>query len=164
MALIISAITLPQFAVDLFSRDFSAATGVGALSFEVVTSFRRRLLANIPREVARQPMLVYAVRNQSRPGEDLGFDRLKIDTPKMAEAVGNISITRPMAGYPRFLQADEIGLMKILNQHIEVSDNAFVVGFPMIEEHATELKLVLTGSASLAYLYRQALNFAARKP
>jgi len=160
-----------QFAVDLFSRDFSAATGVGALSFEVVTPpFAERIIGEIsPREAAvgQSTSFVYAVRNQSRPGQDQGFDRFKIDTPLAAEAVGNISITRPDGSVTSadFSGADlkDLPLSKNGISILEVSDNALVVGFPMIEEHATELKIgfdcaVLRFGTTFT---GQALNFAA---
>ena len=93
-----------QFAVDLFSRDFSAATGVGALSFEVVTPpFAERIIGEIsPREAAvgQRTSFVYAVRNQSRPGQDQGFDRFKIDTPLWQRPLVTFPSRGPMARLP----------------------------------------------------------------
>ncbi len=160
-----------QFAVDLFSEDFAAATGVGSLSFEVVTPpFAERIIGEIsPREAAvgQRTRFVYAVRNQSRPGQDRGFDRFRIDTPLRAEAVGQISITRPGGSTTSadFSGAalDALPLTQNGISILEVSDNALVVGFPLIDEHGTELKVgfdcaVLRFGTTFT---GQALNFAA---
>lgn len=160
-----------QFAVDLFSEDFAAATGVGSLSFEVVTPpFAERIIGEIsPREAAvgQRTRFVYAVRNQSRPGQDRGFDRFRIDTPLKAEAVGQISIARPdgSVALADFSDAalDALPLTQNGISILEVSDNALVIGFPLIDEHGTELKVgfdcaVLRFGTTFT---GQALNYAA---
>ena len=107
------------------------------------------------------------MRNQSRPGQDRGFDRFRIDTPLRAEAVGQISITRPGGSTTSadFSGAalDALPLTQNGISILEVSDNALVVGFPLIDEHGTELKVgfdcaVLRFGTTFT---GQALNFAA---
>ncbi len=138
-----------QFSVDLISEEFEAARGVGALSFEVVTPpFAEHIIAEIsPREAAvgQQTSFTYAVRNQSRAGQDRGFDRFEIYTPLKAQAVQRISVTNPDGS---LLMADFTGMSLDalpLSQNdisiIEVSDNALVVGFPLIEGNGTVLKV-----------------------
>ena len=160
-----------QFSIDLISEDFGAATGVGSLSFEVVTPpFAERIIGEIaPREAAvgKRTSFVYAVRNQSRPGQDQGFDRFRIDTPLRAEAVGEVSVTRADGSVASAdfsgASLDDLPLTQNEISILEVSDNALVVGFPLIEEDGTVLKIGFDG-AVLRFgttFTGQALNFAA---
>jgi hypothetical protein len=160
-----------QFSVDLISEEFEAATGVGALSFEVVTPpFAERIVGEIsPREAAvgQKTNFTYAVRNQSRTGRDRGFDRFQINTPLRAEAVQRVSITAPdgsviMADFSGS-SLDALPLEQNDISIIEVSDNALVVGFPLIEADGTVLKIQFD-AAVLRFgttFTGQALNFAA---
>jgi len=160
-----------QFSIDLISEEFEAATGVGSLSFEVVTPpFAERIIGEItPREAAvgQRTSFTYAVRNQSRAGLDRGFDRFRINTPLKAEAVREVSITRPDGSV---VSADFTGAsldaLPVTQNEIsilEIRDNALVVGFPMIDEDGTVLKVGFDG-AVLRFgttFTGQALNFAA---
>lgn len=160
-----------QFSVDLISKEFEAATGVGALSFEVVTPpFAERIIAEIsPREAAvgQQTSFTYAVRNQARAGQDRGFDRFKINTPLRAQAVQRISVTSPdgavvMADFTGS-SFDALPLTQNDISILEVSDNTLVVGFPLIEADGTVLKVEFD-AAVLRFgttFTGQALNFAA---
>lgn len=160
-----------QFSIDLISEEFEAATGVGSLSFEVVTPpFAERIIGEIaPREaeVGKRTSFTYAVRNQTRVGQDRGFDRFRIDTPLIAEAVREVSITRTDGSVTSadFTGASLDDLPQTQNgiSILEVSDNALVVGFPLIEEDGTVLKVGFDG-AVLRFgttFTGQALNFAA---
>ncbi len=134
-----------QFAVDFSSEEFESAAGMGALAFEVLTPpFAEELIGEISPRVAsvgERTRFTYAVRNKSRPGKDRGFDRLAIDTPLRAEAVGRIQIRHPDG---RVEEADFSGdslerLPLVVGDFsvLEVSDQQLAIGFPAVDESGT---------------------------
>jgi hypothetical protein len=138
-----------QFAVDFSSEEFESAAGMGALAFEVLTPpFAEELIGEISPRIAAvgaKTRFTYAVRNKSRAGQDRGFDRLALDTPLRAEGVGRIQIRRPdgSAEEADFSGAD-LGRLPVVRggfSVIEVSDQQLVLGFPLIGESGTLLKV-----------------------
>jgi hypothetical protein len=138
-----------QFAIDFSSEEFESAAGMGALAFEVLTPpFAEELVGEISPRVAavgEKTRFTYAVRNQSRPGRDRGFDRLVLDTPLRAEGVGRVQVRRPDGGVEEAdfsgagLQALPVvrGAFAVL----AADDQRLVVGFPLIEESGTLLSV-----------------------
>ncbi|MSR84104.1 MAG: hypothetical protein EXS58_14470 [Candidatus Latescibacteria bacterium] len=134
-----------QFAVDFSSEEFESAAGMGSLAFEVLTPpFAEELIGEISPRIAavgERTRFTYAVRNKSRPGKDRGFDRLAIDTPLRAEAVGRIQIRRPDG---RMEEADFSGdslerlpLVRGSFSVLEVGDQQLAIGFPAVDESGT---------------------------
>lgn len=138
-----------QFALDFSSEEFESAAGVGALAFEMLSPpFAEELIGEIAPRIAavgEKTRFTYAVMNKSRPGEDRGFDRLEIDTPLRAGAVGRVQIRRP-AG--RVEEADfsdasleRLPLVRGSFSVLEVRDQALVIAFPPIEESGALLSV-----------------------
>ncbi len=136
-----------QFTADFTSEDFESAAGLGALAFEVVTPpFATELVGEIiPRqtEVGAKTRFTYAVRNQSRPGKDRGFDQLVIDTPLRAESVGRIRTIRPGG---QTVEADFTGQslasLPLVDGGFairEVGERQLLIGFPLVEESGSLL-------------------------
>ncbi|MSR83391.1 MAG: hypothetical protein EXS58_10785 [Candidatus Latescibacteria bacterium] len=138
-----------QFALDFSSEDFESAAGVGALAFEVLSPpFAEELIGEIAPRVAavgEKTRFTYAVVNKSRPGKDRGFDRLEIDTPLRADAVGRIQIRRP-DGRVEEVDFSDSNLERLPQVRgsfsvVEVRDQALVISFPTIEESGTLLRV-----------------------
>ena len=138
-----------QFMIEFFSDDFESATGVGGLAFDVLPSpFAEELIAEIgPRSAAlgENTDFTYAVLSKFRPGQDRGFNRLRITTPLRVERVGAVRI-RPPEGAA--LEADfsgavlhELPVVRGDFAVVEVADDALALEFPTVGEDGTELQV-----------------------
>ena len=139
-----------QFMVEFFSYDFESAIGVGGLSFDVLPSpFAEALVAEIgPRSAAqgKTTQFTYAVLSKLRPGQDRGFNRLRIATPLRVERVGGVRIQRP-EGQP--VTADFSGMLltelpAVQGEFavVDIADDSFTIEFPTISEDGTELRVI----------------------
>ena len=138
-----------QFMIEFFSDEFESATGVGGVSFEVLTApFAEELIAEIiPRQadLGVKTDFTLAVLSQMRAGQDRGFDRLQIDTPLRVENVGLVQIHRPDNSVDEAdfsgLSLDELPLERGDFSIVEASDNRLVVEFPDVNEDGTEVRV-----------------------
>lgn len=131
-----------QFSIDFFSDDFDAATGVGALAFDVLSPpFAESLIGEIaPRqaEVGQQTNFVIAVRSILRQGTDRGFTGLEIDTPLRVKKVGRVRITRPSGTQKADFSSTNLETLPAVIGNIriaDVRDDLLTLEFPLIDEN-----------------------------
>ena len=132
-----------QFAIDFTSRDLGAATGIGALAFDVLTPpFADTLIAEIaPRRtgLGETTRFTYALLSRSTEAGSRGFDSMEIDTPLRVSSIGRVTIRGERGGVSREedfsgIALDDGALPATRGGFtvVEVRTDGFAVTFPPI--------------------------------
>ena len=143
-----------QFRIDFVSRDFLAAAGVGALSFDVARPVpAEKIVGEIfPRDVAAGEVVefIYGARVGIRP-QDTGFNRFEISSPSIFEKIGRLEVLNArdelIAGedFDAVLAAAQLPLRQGEFSIESAADGRFVVGFPLVGD-GDLLKIAFTTS------------------
>ncbi len=136
-----------QFMVEFTSEAFDAATGLGALAFDVaVPSYADSLVGEIaPRAAALAEDTEFTYAVLVKIGSGSGFDRLEIDTPLRTSAVGLVEIIRTDGSA---LTADFTGTdletLPVTDNSISITgigSNQLALSFPEINGDNTLLRV-----------------------